>query len=100
MYRKGNTGMLCRNTGQEQGTITGTGTKLKREILRAILVIPEFERGTEFRESRESMRSCDSGASRADEFRGGTSARVCDRGCDRFGTSRDLSAKSRECYES
>src|SRR5882724_4057186 len=44
-------------------------------ILRMVLVIPEFECGTKFRESRESVRSCDSGASRADGFRGGTSAR-------------------------
>ena len=27
-----------------------------------------------------------------------TSARGCDRGCDRFRTGRGLSAKSRECY--
>src|SRR5882724_11705301 len=67
--------MLCRNTGQEQRSITGTGTKLEREILRVVLVIPEFECGTEFRESRESVRSFDSSASRADEFQGGTSAR-------------------------
>jgi len=53
--------------GQEQRSITGTGTKLEREILRAVLVIPEFERGTEFQESWESVRSCDSSASRADE---------------------------------
>ena len=59
MYRKGNTGMLCQNTGQEQGqelrTGTGTGTKLEMVILRSILVIPEFERGTKFRESQESV---------------------------------------------
>jgi len=47
--------MLCRNMGQEQGTITGTGTKLYKENIEGDLVIPEFERGTEFRESRESM---------------------------------------------
>ena len=40
-----------------------------------VLVIPEFECGTKFQESRELVRSCDSGASRAEEFRGGTSAR-------------------------
>ena len=58
----------------EHGTGTGTGTKLEMVILRSVLVIPEFERGTRFRESRESVWSCDSGASRADEFRDGTSA--------------------------
>ena len=71
--------MLCRNTGTGTGTRirtgTRTGTKLKTAILRSVLVIPKFERGTKFRESRELVRSCDSGASRADEFRGGTSAR-------------------------
>ena len=38
-------------------------------------MIPEFKHGTKFQESRESVRSCDSDASRADGFRGGTSAR-------------------------
>src|SRR5882724_7502907 len=61
-------------TGTRIGTGTGTGTKIEMVILRSVLVIPEFERGTKFRESRESVRSCDSSASRADEFRGGTSA--------------------------
>src|SRR5882724_9111351 len=61
-------------TGTRIRTGTGTGTKLETVILRSVLVIPEFERGTKFRESRESVQSCDSGASRADEFRGGTSA--------------------------
>ena len=46
-----NTGMLCRNTG----TGTRTGTKLKTAILRSVLVIPEFERGTKFWESRELL---------------------------------------------
>src|SRR5882724_11993000 len=62
-------------TGTRIRTGTGTGTKLETVILRSVLVIPEFECGTKFRESRESVQSCDSGASRADEFRGGTSAR-------------------------
>src|SRR5882724_6118726 len=62
-------------TGTRIRTGTGTGTKLEMVILRMVLVIPEFERGTKFRESWESVRSCDSSASRADEFRGGTSAR-------------------------
>ena len=31
-------------------------------------------------------------------IQGGTSARGCDRGCDRFRTRQGLSAKSRECY--
>ena len=35
------------------GTGTGTGTKLETEILRAVLVIPEFEHGTKFWESQE-----------------------------------------------
>src|SRR5882724_8197631 len=56
-------------------TGTGTGTKLEMVILRTVLVIAEFECGTEFWESRESVQSCDSSASRADEFQGGTSAR-------------------------
>jgi len=42
-------------TGTRIGTGTGTGTKLEREISRAALVIPEFECGTKFRESRESV---------------------------------------------
>src|SRR5882724_7730708 len=84
-----NTGKLCvqqgkhRNamsehrtgTGTGIGTGTGTGTKLETVILRSVLVIPDFECRTKFQESRELVRSCDSGASRADEFRGGTSAR-------------------------
>src|SRR5882724_4627222 len=61
-------------TGTRIRTGTGTGTKLEREVLRVALVIPKFECRTKFRESRESVWSCDSGASRADEFRGGTSA--------------------------
>src|SRR5882724_11683841 len=61
-------------TGTRIRTGTGTGTKLETVILRPVLVIPEFECGTRFRESRESVQSCDSGASRADEFQGGTSA--------------------------
>src|SRR5882724_11900568 len=73
-------------TGTRIETGTGTGTKLEMVILRSVLVIPEFERGTKFRESRESVRCCDSGASRADEFQGGTSAKGGDRGCDRFRT--------------
>ena len=43
-------------------------------ILRMVLVIPKFECGTKFQESRELVWSCDSSVSRADEFRGGTSA--------------------------
>src|SRR5882724_4878280 len=62
-------------TGTRIRTGTGNGTKLEIVILRSVLVIPEFEHGTKFWESRESVRSCDSGASRADEFQGGTSAR-------------------------
>jgi len=62
-------------TGTRIKTGTGTGTKLEMVILRAVLVIPEFEHRTEFRESRELVRSFDSSASRADEFQGGTSAR-------------------------
>ena len=42
-------------TGTRIGTGTGTGTKLEMVILRTVLVIPEFERGTKFRESRESV---------------------------------------------
>src|SRR5882724_6339724 len=61
-------------TGTRIRTGTGTGTKLETVILKSVLVIPEFECGTEFRESRESVQSCDSSASRADEFRGVTSA--------------------------
>src|SRR5882724_205017 len=61
-------------TGTRIRTGTGTGTKLEMVILRSVLVIPEFECRTKFRESRESVCSCDSSASRADEFRGGTSA--------------------------
>ena len=38
-------------------------------------MIPEFECRTKFWESRESVWSCDSGASRVDKFWGGTSAR-------------------------
>ena len=34
-------------------TGTGTGTKLEMVILRSALVIPEFECGTKFQESRE-----------------------------------------------
>ena len=37
-------------------------------------MIPKFEHGTKFRESWESVSSCDSSTSRADDFRGGTSA--------------------------
>src|SRR5882724_11571107 len=60
-------------TGTRIRTGTGTGTKLEMVILRSVLVIPEFEHGTKFQESRELVSSCDSGASRADEFQGGTS---------------------------
>src|SRR5882724_5235942 len=62
-------------TGTRIRTGTGTGTKLEMVMLRTVLVIPEFKHGTEFWESRESVQSFDSSASRADEFRGGTSAR-------------------------
>ena len=37
------------------GTGTGTGTKLETEILRVVLVIPEFEHRTKFQESQESV---------------------------------------------
>jgi len=40
-------------TGTKLGTGTGTGTKLEMVILRMVLVIPEFECGTKFWESRE-----------------------------------------------
>jgi len=40
-------------TGTRIRTGTGTGTKLEMVILRSVLVIPEFKRGTKFRESRE-----------------------------------------------
>jgi len=43
-------------------------------------VIPKFECGTKFQDSLELVWSCDSGASRADEFWGGTSA-GCVTGC-------------------
>jgi len=36
-------------------TGTGTGTKLEMVILRTVLVIPEFEHGTKFWESQESV---------------------------------------------
>ena len=42
-------------TGTRIETGTGIGTKLEMVILRSVLVIPEFERGTKFRESRESV---------------------------------------------
>ena len=42
-------------TGTRIRTGTGTGAKLEREISRAALVIPEFERGTKFQESQESV---------------------------------------------
>ena len=42
-------------TGTRIRTGTGTGTKLEREVLRAALVIPEFERRTKFWESQESV---------------------------------------------
>src|SRR5882724_12081886 len=61
-------------TGTRIRTGTGTVTKLETVILRSVLVIPKFEHGTKFWESWELVQSCDSGASRADEFRGGTSA--------------------------
>ena len=56
-----NTGKWCiqegkhRNAMLEHGTGTGTGTKLETVILRSVLVIPEFERGTKFWESQESV---------------------------------------------
>ena len=59
MYRKGKHRNAMSEhrtgTGTRIRTGTGTGTKLEREILRVALVIPEFERGTKFRESRESV---------------------------------------------
>ena len=42
-------------TGTILGTGTGTGTKLETVILRVVLVIPEFECGTKFWESRVSV---------------------------------------------
>jgi len=39
-------------TGTRTRTGTGTETKLETVILRSVLVIPEFERGTKFRGSR------------------------------------------------
>jgi len=42
-------------TGTRLGTGTGTGTKLETVILRMVLVIPEFEHGTKFQESQESV---------------------------------------------
>jgi len=42
-------------TGTRIGTGTGTGTKLEMVILRVVMVIPEFERGTKFWESQESV---------------------------------------------
>ena len=42
-------------TGTRIRTGTGTGTKLEREISRVALVIPEFECGTKFQESWESV---------------------------------------------
>ena len=42
-------------TGTRIGTGTGTGTKLYTGILRVVLVIPEFECGTKFQESWESV---------------------------------------------
>src|SRR5882724_9809545 len=42
-------------TGTRIRTGTGTRTKLETVILRSVLVIPKFERGTKFRESRESV---------------------------------------------
>ena len=53
-------------TGTRIGTGTGTGTKLELVILRMVLVIPEFKCGTNFWESQELVRSCDSCASMAD----------------------------------
>jgi len=40
-------------TGTRLGTGTRTGAKLEMAILRTVLVIPEFECGTKFWESRE-----------------------------------------------
>jgi len=77
VYRKGNTEMQCQNTGQEleqdRKQETGTGLNLKREY-QGGLCAPSFSVGLNPRESWESVRSCDCSASRADEFRGGTSA--------------------------
>ena len=42
-------------TGTRIRTGTGTGTKLEMVILRMVLVIPEFECRTKFRESWESV---------------------------------------------
>ena len=60
--------MLCRNTEQEQEQEKEQELELlEMVILRTVLVIPKFERGTKFRESWESVWSCDCSASRADE---------------------------------
>jgi len=42
-------------TGKGLGTGTRTGTKIETEILRVVLVIPEFKHGTESWESWESV---------------------------------------------
>ena len=59
MYRKGKhrNAMLEHGTGTGTRirTGTGTGTKLETVILRTVLVIPEFEHGTKFQESWESV---------------------------------------------
>jgi len=73
-----NTGKQCvqegkhRNAMSEHGTGnrnkiitgTGTGTKLETVILRLVLVIPEFECGTKFWESRSQCEAVISSASR------------------------------------
>jgi len=84
-------------TGTRLGTGTGTGTKLEMVILRMVLVIPEFKCGTKFQESRSQCEAVMA------VLQGLMSSEVelvqgCDRGCDRFGTSSGLSAKSHECY--
>ena len=59
MYRKGKhrNAMSEHRTGTGTRIRTGTGTetKLETEILRAVLVIPEFECRTKFWESWESV---------------------------------------------
>jgi len=44
-----------RNRNKNKNKKLELGTKLKTAILRSVSVIPEFERGTKFRESRESV---------------------------------------------
>jgi len=78
---------------------TGTGMRRGQELklglnldgnIKVVLVIPEFNCKTKFWESRQLVWSSESGASRVDEFWGGTSAGVW---WGVFRTSQDLSSK-------